>query len=449
MSFGETVVHVNPWSEAGEYESLPKADQIWITDSLPEHLDLKAIRAVSQDHTQLIVDSDSAQQLDGLLDFVLMNHDSDIVVGDIGLQAVPTYRAEMLPDGPSLKPGNGYIASFGDFRLLLAGQAHFFDGVDAMGQVDVAVLNVDDRTSLSADQAAGLAEQLSSKAVFPYQYGEKDPARLAELLDQSGTMVVPLSSNKPAGPQPLGVPPDRVEGIAELMLEGKDPEPELLKNLFGARESVLPLLLPDLMTLDPYALRISTDGASGTRLLRLTNVVWNAGYGPLELWGKVNEDGTRHDVVQRIFMENDEFEERPVGEFIFHPGHNHWHLDSFAMYELWSLQSDGNLDEVVATSDKVSYCLRDIRRIPHPNQRARMGYGTCTFGRQGMSVGWADVYDYYLPGQEIDITGLKDGRYALLSTADPFNLIQESDESNNAAVVYVEIDGRRVSVVDS
>jgi hypothetical protein len=77
-----------------------------------------------------------------------------------------------------------------------------------------------------------------------------------------------------------------------------------------------------------------------------------------------------------------------------------------------------------------------------------MGYGTCTYGRQGLSVGWVDVYDHYLPGQSIDISGLPDGTYALMSTADPYNLIQESDETNNAAVVYLQIEGGRVSVVD-
>ena len=137
-----------------------------------------------------------------------------------------------------------------------------------------------------------------------------------------------------------------------------------------------------------------------------------------------------------------------MGEFVFHPGHNHWHLESFSLYELWSLSESGTLDKVAATSDKVSYCLRDIHRNPHPNQAPRMGYGTCTYGRQGLSVGWVDVYDHYLPGQSIDISGLPDGTYALMSTADPYNLIQESDETNNAAVVYLEIKGTQVSILN-
>jgi hypothetical protein len=284
--------------------------------------------------------------------------------------------------------------------------------------------------------------------VLPYQYGDDDPAELAKLLADSGTMVLPLNASEQAGPQPIGVPPDRSLSIAGLYLESEEPDPALLADLFGAAEQVNPLMLPDLRTLTPSALYITHNSSTNTTLLRLTNSVWNAGYGPLELWGRVSEDGTTHSVVQRIFQANSDYQERVVGEFVFHPDHNHWHMESFSLYELWSLAENGTLDRVAATSGKVSYCLRDIHRNPHPDQAPRMGYGTCTYGRQGLSVGWVDVYDHYLPGQSIDISGLADGVYALISTADPYNLIQESDETNNAAVIYLKISGPRVSIVD-
>jgi hypothetical protein len=261
-------------------------------------------------------------------------------------------------------------------------------------------------------------------------------------------MVLPLNASEPLGPQPIGTPPERDLVISGLYLENQEPDPALLASLFDAHEQANPLLLPDLMTLPPYSLYITRNSSSDTSLLRLTNSVWNAGYGPLELWGRVVGDGSTHAVVQRIFQSDGSYQERTMGEFVFHPGHNHWHLESFSLYELWSLSERGTLDRVAATSDKVSYCLRDIHRNPHPDQAPRMGYGTCTYGRQGLSVGWVDVYDHYLPGQSIDISGVPDGVYALISTADPFNLIQESDESNNAAVVYLEIKGLQVKILD-
>jgi len=447
LKFGDTVVHVNPWSKAGEYETLPKADQIWITDPSPEHLDLHAIRAVSMDSTQLIVDAMTARQLRGLLSFVPLLDGVEITVDDIELMALPTFRAGMSPDGPQLDPSNSYLATFGAFRLFVAGPAHFVPGIQGIEKVDVALLSIDDLSSLSSEQAAEITRALDPIALLPYQYGDDDPAKLTELLSDSSTMILPLNSSEPLGPLPIGTAPDRDLVMSGLYLENQEPDPALLASLFDAHEQANPLMLPDLMTLPPSSLYITRDNSTDTRLLRLTNSVWNAGYGPLELWGRVGPDGNTHSVVQRIYLSDGNHEERAVGEFVFHTGHNHWHLEGFSLYELWSIAENGTLDQVEATSGKVSYCLRDIHRVPHPDQAPRMGYGTCTYGRQGLSVGWADVYDHYLPGQSIDISGLPDGMYALMSTADPYNLIQESNESNNASVVYLEIEGPRVSIL--
>ena len=448
LKLGDTIVHVNPWSEAADYSTLPKADQIWITDSLPEHLDVHAIRQISKDSTQLIVDPASARYLEGLLSFVPLRPDSPIVVDGIGVQAIPAYRAEMLPDGPRLHLGNSYLASFGDFKLFLAGEAHFIPDIEKIGSVDLALLTLDNLFSLSPEQAAGIARSLEPTILLPYQYQDQEPAILGQLLVGSGTMVLPLNASEATTPRAGGAAPDRSIAMTEIYLEGQEPEPALLDALFGAEQAEPTLLLPDLRTLEPSGLRISRFSSDGTTLLKLTNSVWNGGYGPLELIGVVDTgSGTQH-VIQRILKDDGEYSEHSIGEFVFHSGHNHWHLDSFSVYELWTLQSNGMLDQVVGTSGKVSYCLRDIYRSAEADQIDRAGFTSCSPVRQGLSVGWTDVYQYYLAGQSIDITGLEDGIYALMSIADPFNLIQESDETNNGIVIYLEIREAKVTVID-
>ena len=448
LKLGDTIVHVNPWSEAADYSTLPKADQIWITDPLPEHLDVHAIRQISKDSTQLIVDPASARYLQGLLSFVPLRPNSPIVVDGIGVQAIPTYRAEMLPDGPRLHLGNSYLASFGDFRLFLAGEAHFIPDIEQIGSVDLALLTLDNLSSLSPEQAASIARSLEPTILLPYQYQDQEPAILGQLLVGSGTMVLPLNASEATTPRAGGTAPDRSIAMTEIYLEGQEPEPALLDALFGAEQAEPTLLLPDLRTLEPSGLRISRFSSDGTKLLKLTNSVWNGGYGPLELIGGVDTgSGTQH-VIQRILKDDGEYSEKSIGEFVFHPGHNHWHLDSFSVYELWTLQPNGMLDQVIATSGKVSYCLRDIYRSAEAEQIDRAVFTSCSPVRQGLSVGWTDVYQYYLAGQSIDITGLEDGTYALMSIADPFNLIQESNETNNGIVIYLEIREAKVTVID-
>nr|WP_269205192.1 lysyl oxidase family protein [Motilibacter aurantiacus] len=127
-----------------------------------------------------------------------------------------------------------------------------------------------------------------------------------------------------------------------------------------------------------------------------------------------------------------------------HPTHNHWHLDAMAKYALL----DPETGRAVVSADKVSFCLRDNRRVPGATGRVEARhYGTCGRARvQGVAVGWADVYGHYLPGQALRLPrSLPDGGYCLLLEADPDGLLLETDEKDNAAVLPVRIvEGTRV-----
>jgi hypothetical protein len=208
------------------------------------------------------------------------------------------------------------------------------------------------------------------------------------------------------------------------------------------------VLLPDLTTLPPMDLRIRNNPADGHKLLRFTNSIMNRGPGKIELWGSTHPDTGKMTVTQHIYDAEDVADKRVVGEFLFHPEHDHWHLGDFARYEIWSIGPDGRLDSVVAVSNKISYCLRDDSRSNIPGASARQTYISCNHERQGISVGWIDIYRYHLPGQSIDITTLADGIYALRSTVDPENSLWEENRANNTAILYIEIEGNRVGIVE-
>lgn len=208
------------------------------------------------------------------------------------------------------------------------------------------------------------------------------------------------------------------------------------------------LLLPDLQTLPPTDLRIQVNSATGQKLLRFTNSILNSGPGVLEVVGILHTAIGKTVVDQHIYKRDGSYEERIVGEFIFHIGHNHWHLENFALYEVWSLTADGELDSVVALTDKVSYCLRDNSRSDLPGAAPQVVYRRCNQQLQGMSAGWIDTYEFDTPGQIVDITHVADGAYALRSTVDPANHLREANDTNNAATVYFELQGNRVIALD-
>lgn len=201
------------------------------------------------------------------------------------------------------------------------------------------------------------------------------------------------------------------------------------------------LPLPDLQTLSPGDLHIRYL-ADGRRLLRFSNTIWNRGSAALEVFGQVNPLTRAIEVRQRLLISGETGLDRPIGRFVWHPSHGHWHIQEFALYELWSLTPHGELDDRLSTSEKLSYCLIDTDTIDGQIAGFVPGrtYRGCGRMRQGLSVGWGDEYASYLDGQAVDTTDLPDGVYALVSTANPSRVLLESTYTNNTAVLYLAID---------
>lgn len=214
--------------------------------------------------------------------------------------------------------------------------------------------------------------------------------------------------------------------------------------------------LPDLQTLPPFDLRLITSNANGTRVLRFSNSVANTGGGAVELRGDLDPKDNSIVVTQHILGGDEVIEKHSVGEFIYQPDHGHYHWKGFSLYEIWSVRPGGILYEVVASSDKVGFCLMDssmvdmtwlqanTSRAVDTSQRA--GYGECTWKRQGISVGWVDTYRSNIPGQAINVSDLPNGVYALRSTVNPDGIIHEMDQSNNSAVVFFTLKDNELAV---
>jgi hypothetical protein len=199
--------------------------------------------------------------------------------------------------------------------------------------------------------------------------------------------------------------------------------------------------------------------------LRFDQVMRNAGAGPVELRfdrqaGVDPQDGDLEDVAQRVYSSDGTFENHPAGQVVFHQIHDHYHFKDFAQSILWHADSAGHLvgTAPAAVGDKVSFCVSDTDLIawgekgddplsyPAPDCLfPKQTIGNTEFFWYGLSRGWADRYNWYLPGQMIDTTGLSDGTYALLTTVDPLDKLIESDDANNCASVIVELTGLSTS----
>jgi len=199
---------------------------------------------------------------------------------------------------------------------------------------------------------------------------------------------------------------------------------------------------PDIRTLKPTDLSIQRLGS--VKELRLSNTIWNAGPGPLELHPE-NAGGVTT-AYQRIYSHDAQgnpylAEETAIGTFAFHPDHGHWHFEGFALYEILEVAADGGVGAVLRQGEKVSFCIIPTTFITSNLEHSGWG-GSYTCGEdalQGLPVGWGDTYTSGLAGQSIDITGLPDGIYWLRSTADFEDRIDERRDNNNSAKVKIQI----------
>ncbi|HEX2363379.1 MAG TPA: lysyl oxidase family protein [Jiangellaceae bacterium] len=215
-------------------------------------------------------------------------------------------------------------------------------------------------------------------------------------------------------------------------------------------------LLPNLRSLPPEDVAIRVDG--GQRQLWFTSIIANAGIGPAEV---IPDEllpcppGQQH-ASQVLYLDsggNRQYDPktdlmtttRRGGCMLDHPGHGHWHFDAMARY---ALTRQGQRSPLVS-SDKVSFCLRDNRATPSASRvKVAKHYGDCGPEKvQGISPGWADVYDTDLPDQHLALpAGLPDGRYCLYNEADPLELLMETDDEDNASAVAVRIRGNAAIV---
>jgi hypothetical protein len=211
-------------------------------------------------------------------------------------------------------------------------------------------------------------------------------------------------------------------------------------------------LLPDL-GIAPIPTPLVTRTLTGVRFLRFTVSIANVGKGPIVVDGARPRQGVPFTTWQKVMRSDGTSYRLPTpGAIPVYNGskeHGHWHIHGAARYELRPL----GRKKPVRIRLKRGFCLFDSTQYelslpgaPRVGRYPREGCGKKADLRfeMGVSVGWKDDYFWRIPGQEMNITNLPNGRYRLYVTVDPRNWFLESNDGNNASWVDIEIDGMSV-----
>ena len=148
---------------------------------------------------------------------------------------------------------------------------------------------------------------------------------------------------------------------------------------------------------------------------------------------------------QRLFHADGSCDELPIGTLTYHEVHHHWHLDGMMTYQLLDAKR-----KLVKPNSKVAFCLADVTTADStlPGFPTAPAYNGCdpnarsTYVNMGTSVGWEDIYDKMLFGQNFDVTDLMNrpqAQYFISQTVDAAGIVFEQNDANNTTGVWVTL----------
>jgi L-ascorbate metabolism protein UlaG (beta-lactamase superfamily) len=191
LKFDGMIIHIDPFSRVADYSKLPKADLIILTHEHRDHLDLTAMEKIRTEETEVVSTEVCADQVDGGI--TMRNWDVRTVRG-ILIEAVPAYNLLHKRDtGQPFHPkgvGNGYILTFGDKRVYVAGDTENTPEMNRLQDIYCAFLPMNLPYTMTPEMVADAAKAIQPRILYPYHFGDTDTSKIVELLkDQEGIEV--------------------------------------------------------------------------------------------------------------------------------------------------------------------------------------------------------------------------------------------------------------------
>ncbi len=183
FEFNGLAIHIDPVSRYADYSKMPKADIVLVTHEHGDHLDPKAIDQIKKDGTAIICTQTCAEKLG--YGIVMKNGDVRTVQG-IKIEAVPAYNLVHKRDnGQPFHPkgvGNGYVLTFGDKRIYIAGDTENIPEMKNLNNIDIAFLPMNLPYTMTPEMVADAVKMFHPKILYPYHYGDTDVNKLLVLL---------------------------------------------------------------------------------------------------------------------------------------------------------------------------------------------------------------------------------------------------------------------------
>ena len=196
FTFGGKIIHIDSFGQVADYSKLPKADIILITHEHMDHLDMKALGSIRTEKSTVVLTETCAKQVKG----IIMKNGDVKTIGGLKIEAVPAYNiVHKMPNGQPFHPkgiGNGYVITFGDKRVYVAGDTENIPEMKDLKNIDIAFLPMNLPYTMTPEMAADAAKVIKPKILYPYHFGETDTSKLVNLLKDNKEIEIRIRKMK-------------------------------------------------------------------------------------------------------------------------------------------------------------------------------------------------------------------------------------------------------------
>ncbi len=180
---GGQVIQIDP--AMGNFDGLPPADLVLITDIHGDHFKADLINKVKKANAAVIAPQVVADQYKGAM---VMHNGETKKIGAWTIEAVPMYNIKRTQYHEKGR-GNGYILTYGGQRFYFSGDTEGTPEMRALKNIDVAFVCMNLPYTMPPEEAADAVKAFHPRIVYPYHYMGSDLKVFENALKGTGIEV--------------------------------------------------------------------------------------------------------------------------------------------------------------------------------------------------------------------------------------------------------------------
>lgn len=181
LEWGGNRIYLDPVGGEEAFSDDPEPDLILLTHTHPDHFSTSTLAAIVEDEAQIIAPQTVYDQMPESLQgqtTVMDNGETLNLEGElsgVNIEAVPMYNLPESDDAYHVKgDGNGYVLTYEDRRVYVAGDTEDISEMRNLENIDIAFIPMNLPYTMTVEDAADGVLAFAPKTVHPYHYRGQD-----------------------------------------------------------------------------------------------------------------------------------------------------------------------------------------------------------------------------------------------------------------------------------